>query len=458
MTKQVIRLGGGSAYEMDRIPPSVLLAEKGQLDYLCLDTLAERTLGLAQQRKSANPAKGYNPMLERRVKALWPPCSKNGVKIISNMGAANPEAATARTLEIIQQIGTKSAKVATILGDDVRDIIKEINPKLWETGKPVKQLLDYIESDLVAANVYLGAEPIVEALEKGADVVIGGRLSDDALFLAPMIYEFGWKADDWVKKGRGTVITHLLECSAFCSGGVFADPPYKVVLGLNNIGYPIAEVDKNGDGIITKVDGTGGLVTPATCKEQLIYEVHDPANYLTPDVTADFRNVTFRQARKDRVKVAGGSGKERPPTLKVTLGVWEGYIGEGQVGYAGADAYEHARLCVEEMIKPFLEELKAKNEITETRIDYIGVNSLFGPAAPEPKMPPNEVRLRVAARCKTREMAQFIGVEVGNFALMGPIGWGGATARAIPILGLFSASIPREAVKPRVIVKEVKVR
>ena len=455
MANRTIRIGGGGAWELDLIPPAVLLAEQGKLHYLCSDALAERTLGIAHQRKTDDPQKGYNPLLEERVSALWPPCAKNGVKLISSMGAANPGAAAIKVLEVLREMGEGSAKVAAILGDDVRDIIKELNPRIWETGQSLSELIESLGSDLVSANAYLGSAPIVQALKKGADIVITGRCSDPALFLAPMIYEFGWEEDDWDLKGAGTVIGHLLECSVQCTGGYFADPPYKVVPRIGDIGFPIAIVEENGHGVVTKLEGTGGLVTPATCKEQLLYEVHDPANYITPDVVADFSNVRLKQIRKDMVRVSGGKGRQRPEMLKVTLGFWEDWIGEAQLGYAGPDAYEHAKFVVDEMIQPMLQDMKTKYEIGEVRIDYIGVNSLFGAAAPAPQAPPNEVRIRVAVRCKNREIGERIGMEMMNIGIFGPIGWGLATSAVTPTLGVYSTLIPREMVTPQVLLHHV---
>jgi len=455
MPKKSIRIGCGGAWEYDLIPPAVEMAEKGDLQYLCAEHLAERTLGLAQQRKAEDPSKGYNPLLDKRIKALWPVCSKNGIKFISNMGAANPLGAAAKTLETIRDLGLKNAKVAAVAGDDVRDAIKDVNPRIWETGKPLNDLSDRLGKDLVSANAYLGAEPIVEALAAGADIVLTGRCADPAIFIAPMIYEFGWDMNDWARLGGGTVFGHLMECSVQSTGGYFADPPYKTVPNIKDIGFPLAEVEENGQGIITKVKGTGGMVTPATCKEQLLYEVHDPGNYITPDVIADFSEVLFEQIQPDVVRVSDGKGKNRPEMLKATIGFWEDWVGEAQVGYACPDAYKRAQYVVKEMIQPMLSEMESDGHIGETRIDYIGVNSHFGPAAPEPEASMNEVRIRVAARCKTREAAEQIGIEMMNIGIFGPIGWGLATSNVIPTLGVYSALIPRELVKPHVIFPEL---
>jgi hypothetical protein len=246
-----------------------------------------------------------------------------------------------------------------------------------------------------------------------------------------------------------------MECSVQSTGGYFADPPYKNVPNIKDIGFPLVVAEENGEGVITKVEGTGGMVTPATCKEQLLYEVHDPRNYMTPDVIADFSEVLFKQEKPDVVRVGGGKGKKRPEMLKATIGFWEDWVGEAQVGYACPDAYERAQYVVKKMIQPMLSDLESDGQIGETRIDYIGVNSHFGPAAKEPETPMNEVRVRVAARCKTKETAEQIGIEMMNIGIFGPIGWGLATSNVIPTLGVYSTLIPRELVKPRVVFPEL---
>jgi Acyclic terpene utilisation family protein AtuA len=282
---RTIRIGSGAGYSGDRIEPAVELAEKGEIQYLVFECLGERTVALAQQARMKNPDSGYDPLLEDRMLAVLPACAANGIKIVTNMGAANPAAAARKTSEIANSLGLSSLKIAAVIGDDVLDACKNGDLPIMEFDGTIKQL----GNRLISANAYLGAEPIAQALGRGADIVITGRASDPALFLAPMIHAFGWAMNDWNLLGRGTVAGHLLECAGQITGGYFADPPYKDVADLARLGFPIGEIGEDGSLVITKVADSGGAVTARTCKEQLLYEVHDPTRYIQPDVTADFR-------------------------------------------------------------------------------------------------------------------------------------------------------------------------
>jgi hypothetical protein len=328
---RTIRIGSGAGYSGDRIEPAVELAEKGDIQYLVFECLGERTVALAQQARMKNPDSGYDPLLEERFRAVLPVCASKGIKIVTNMGAANPLAAARKTAEIARSIGLPSLKIAAIVGDDVLDACKDGDLKIMEFDGTIKQL----GNRLLSANAYLGAEPMAEALTGGADVVITGRASDPALFLATMIHAFGWAMDDWNLLGQGTVAGHLLECAGQITGGYFADPGYKDIPDLARLGFPIGEVGEDGALVITKVAGSGGAVTAQTCKEQLLYEVHDPTQYIQPDVVADFSQVKVEEIAADRVRVSGGRGTERTGTLKVSVGYVDSYIGEGQISYAG---------------------------------------------------------------------------------------------------------------------------
>src|SRR5436305_13816497 len=281
---RTIRIGSGAGYSGDRIEPAVELAEKGEIDYLVFECLGERTVALAQQARMKNPDAGYDPLLEERMRAVLPVCAAKGIKVVTNMGAANPHAAARKAADIARSLGL-SLKMAAIVGDDVLDACKDGDLPIMEFDGTIKQL----GNRLLSANAYLGAAPMAEALSSGADVVITGRASDPALFLAPMIQAFGWAMDDWDLLGQGTVAGHLLECAGQITGGYFADPPYKDVEGLARLGFPIGEVASDGSLVVTKVAGSGGAVTARPCKGQLLYEVHDPTRYIQPDVTADFR-------------------------------------------------------------------------------------------------------------------------------------------------------------------------
>ena len=436
-----VRLGAGAGYSGDRIEPAVELAQFGKLDYLIFECLAERTIALAQQARRQHPELGYDPLLEARMRAVLPLAVKGGVRIISNMGAANPLGAARKTAQIAQELGLGKLKIAAVSGDDVLDQVKQGHFRFVESGDDVAAYQDRI----VSANAYLGATPIVEALGAGADIVLTGRVADPSLFTAPLIHEFGWRMDDWTTLGQATVVGHLLECAGQVTGGYFADPGFKDVPDLARLGFPIGEVSADGAVVMTKVAHAGGLVTEATCKEQLIYEIHDPRRYLQPDVVADFSEVRVAQDGQDRVRVSGGQGTERTETLKVSVAYIDGYIGEGQISYGGPGAVERARLALEVV----RERLALTGVATrELRLDLIGLDSLYGDTAREERGEPYEVRLRVAARTQTLEQAIRIGNEVETLYTNGPAGGGGATRSAREVIAVQSVLLPRTEVRP----------
>ena len=276
------------------------------------------------------PRRGYNALLERRMRALLPACRASGTVIITNMGAANPRAAAERTRDVARTLGISGLKIACIEGDDVTKLVQPDQPFMDEPGT-----LADIGRPVVGMNAYLGADAIIPALEAGADVVIGGRLADPSMYLAPLMRHYGWQNSELAKLGAGTLVGHLMECGMQITGGYFADPGIKDVPDLADCGYPIAEVSADGSAVITKLPETGGRVNEATVKEQLLYEVHDPASYLTPDVTADFSRVTVKNLGEDRVRVEGAAGRARPEKLKVTVGFDAGVLAEAGVSYAG---------------------------------------------------------------------------------------------------------------------------
>ncbi len=445
-----VRIGSGAGYSGDRVEPSIELIKKGNLDYISYECLAERTIAIAQQSKLADPTKGYDGLLEYRMERALPVAYENKVKIITNMGAANPIAAAKSVQKIANDLGLKGMKIAAVTGDDVfekMDDLKDI--VVWETGKP----LEALDGEVVSANAYLGVKGILEALEKGADVVITGRVSDPALFLAPLIHEFGWAMDDYEKLGRGTLVGHLLECGGQVTGGYYADPGVKDVPEPWNIGFPIAEVDAEGNLILTKLEDTGGVLTPDTCKEQMIYEIHDPANYITPDCVADFSKVSFTEIAQDTVAVKGGSGKAETDTFKVSVGYKDCFIGEGEISYGGPNCLKRAELALE-IVKHRLALVGV--EYDEIKYDMIGVNSLFPEATVDYSAEPNEVRVRVAARTKTRGQAVMIGNEVETLYTNGPAGGGGASKKVSEIVSVASLLIPKDSVQVNVTVLEVE--
>lgn len=439
---RTLRIGAGAGFSGDRIEPAVELAEKGELDFLVFECLAERTIALAQLARMADPNAGYDPMLERRMRAVLPSCAARGTRIISNMGAANPLAAARKVREIANELGLENLKVAAVTGDDVIDAVIEGGFVLDETGQPA----DVLGDRLISANAYIGVSPIVSALQAGADIVLTGRASDPAMFLAPLVHGFGWSMDDWARLGRGTVVGHLLECAGQITGGYFADPGYKDVADLARLGFPLAEVSADGDAVITKLAGTGGQVTRATCIEQLLYEIHDPARYAQPDVIADFSGVTVVEDGPDRIRISGGTGTPRSGKLKVSVGYDDGWMGEGQISYAGPGAEARGRLAIE-----LLEtRLATYGPVTsETRGELIGVDAILGNGVTQ-TCSPREVRVRFAARCSSREDALRIGEEVESLYLNGPSGGGGATRSARQILGVASTLIPEHLVETKI--------
>jgi hypothetical protein len=440
---RTIRIGSGAGYSGDRIEPAIELAEKGDIQYLVFECLGERTVALAQQARMKNPESGYDPLLEERMRAVLPLCAARGIKIVTNMGAANPEAAARKTADIAKSLGLSALKIAAIVGDDVLDACKDGDLPIMEFDGTIRQL----GNRLLSANAYLGAEPMAQALTAGADIVITGRASDPALFLAPMIHAFGWAMDDWNLLGQGTVAGHLLECAGQITGGYFADPGYKDVADLARLGFPIGEVGEDGSLVITKVTGSGGAVTAQTCKEQLLYEVHDPEKYFQPDVVADFSQVKVEEIGPDRVRVSGGRGAKRTDTLKVSVGYVDSYIGEGQISYAGPGALARGRLALE-IVR---ERLKLTNVATsELRFELVGVDSLHGPEVSARASEPYEARVRVSGRTENLREAVRIGNEVETLYTNGPAAGGGAWKSARDVVAVASVLLPRELAKPQV--------
>ena len=440
---RTIRVGSGAAWWGDRVSPAALNAERGELDYLCFETMAEATISAAQVRSRRDPSfPGYDTYLDDRMRAVLPACMQQGTRIISNQGWINPEGAAKRIVELLQELGISGVKVAAVNGSLITDRALELTDTILENGEPTATL----GSTLISAEAYMGAEPIVEALKNGAQIVVTGRVADPSIFMAPMMHEFGWDPLDHDHLGAGNGLGHLLECGAQVTGGYFCDPGFKDVEQPWNLGFPIAEVNEDGSAILTKTPGTGGAVNVRTVKEQLLYEVHDPANYITPDVVVDFTTVNLEEVGQDRVRVSNISGKPRTPTLKVSLGCTEGFIGEDMFFYAGPGALRRAELA-----KRVLEErFKIVGlQADEYRVDFLGMNAIHGGATPDTAPEPYEIAVRVAARTKTRQEAEKVGREVDGMAVSGI----GHTGKRVPhqdrtreIIGVWSSLVPRDKV------------
>ncbi|HRO82279.1 MAG TPA: DUF1446 domain-containing protein [Alicycliphilus denitrificans] len=437
---KLLRIGSGAAWWGDRVEPAALNAERGDLDYLCFETMAEATVSAAQVRARRDPSfPGYDTYLDDRMRAVLPACMRRGTRIVSNQGWINPQGAARRIVELLRELGIRGVKVAAVGGSLITDRVLELAPTILENGQPTATLKD----TLISAEAYMGAEPIVQALREGAQIVVTGRVADPSLFLAPMMYEFGWDPLDHERIGAGSGIGHLMECGAQVTGGYFADPGLKDVPEPWNLAFPIAEVDAQGNVTLSKVAGTGGAITAQTVKEQMLYEVHDPAHYITPDVVVDFTRARIEPLGPDRVRVTGLTGTPRTPTLKVSMGCTEGFIGEDMFFYAGPGALRRAQLA-----KKILEERFkiVKLDAEEVRIDFLGLNAIHGAATPPDAPEPYEVAVRVAARTRTREEAVKVGREVDGMAVSGV----GHTGKRVPhqertreVIGVWSSLVPR---------------
>ena len=434
----LLRIGCAAGFSGDRVdaaaPVVDALIAAGGPAVLIFETLAERTLALAQLARRANPEAGYEPLLAELLRPVLARCLRHGVRIVSNFGAANPLGAARRIAALAAELGLPAPRIAVVHGDDVsgaehRALLRQLIPgdRPW-----------------VSANVYQGAEAIAQALREGAEIVVCGRVADPSLVVGPAMAHHGWATDDWPRLGRATMAGHLLECGAQVSGGYYADPGLKDVPGLATLGYPIAEIDGDGHCVITKPAGTGGVVNAHTVIEQLLYEVHDPAAYLTPDVVADLSAATVTDLGQDRVALRGVTGHARPDTLKANVCFETGWLAEGEIGYAGARAEGRARLAAQVL----RERLAGLGPL---RADLIGVASLFNDDAGQalahtPDGGARDVRLRVALRHTDRSSAERLTREVTALYTCGPAGGGGVRTSLRPTLGTVSCLLPRTAV------------
>jgi Acyclic terpene utilisation family protein AtuA len=449
LMESLVRIGCGAGFAGDRADASAaVIAELARFAgprFLMFETLAERTLALCQIERRRDPARGYSPAIERMLPQALGPCLANGIRIIGNFGGANPRTAGRRIAELARAAGFPDARIAVIEGDDLSETFSAEELRARE----LDGMLLSGKAPVVAANAYLGAGPIAQALDAGADVVITGRVADPALVLGPLVHAFGWDWADWHRLAAGTLAGHLLECGAQVTGGYFADPGVKDVPDLAEIGYPIAEVAPAGTFVITKPRGTGGMVDRRTVTEQILYEVHDPAAYFTPDVTLDITAVELTDDGRDRVCVAGARGHRRPDRLKATVFVESGIMGEAEISYAGPNALARARLAAEVVTT----RLRRRAPDLQLRVDAIGRDSTFGALAAESATdapPPSEVRLRFAAQSARRDEVELLLDEVEALYCAGPAGGCGVRRHLAPRLRSASCLIERERVEPRV--------
>lgn len=446
----VLRIGCGAGFSGDRwdaaVPVVRTLRQLGGPAVLMFETLAERTLALAQLQRRQNPDAGWEPSLARFLRPVLADCVAAGIPIVGNFGAANPVGAAHQIQRLAQELGLPGLRVAVVEGDDLLAAL------------PSEQLAGMMPpalrgQPLVSANAYLGASEIADALRAGAQVVVTGRVADPALALGPMLAHFGWAADDWDRLAAGTMAGHLLECGAQVCGGYFADPGVKDVPDLAHVGFPIVEVQADGRFVVTKAADTGGCVDRRTVTEQLLYEIHDPAAYLTPDVVADVSQADVVVVGPDRVAVHGVRGHPRPTTLKATLCHEGGWLGEGEISYAGPNAAARARLAAD-VVRQRLQQLGLGH--LRLRVDLIGVASVL--ADDEGRWwaqhgactanPPDDVRLRVATASALRSEVEHMTREVLALYTCGPAGGGGVRTHITPRLGSDSCLVPRDWLQP----------
>jgi hypothetical protein len=442
MAKQSIRIGAGAGYAGDRWEPAVELIEKGGVDYIVFECLAERTIARETLARRGDPERCYNPRLEARMADVLPALAAHGTRLVTNQGAANPLGAARKTCEIAAAAGYSELRCAVLLGDDVTELVTaRPELRLLETGEPVESIAPRI----AAANAYLGADAVRDALATGAEVVMTGRVADPSLFIGPMLHELGWSYDDYGMLAQATAAGHLLECAGQVTGGYFADPGPKDVPGLARLGFPFADIGRDGAVSLGKVAEAGGRVDLRTCKEQLLYEVHDPSAYITPDCVLDITGIALRQEAEDRVAVEGARAAPRTPSYKVSIGYLDGYLGEGQLSYGGPNAVARARLAGE-IVKQRLRLRGLRYD--ELKVELIGIDSLHGPGDGRPE--PYEVRLRVVGRTPSRRLAEEIGWEVEALYTNGPQGGAGDFRQVREVLAVQSVLLPRELVRTRV--------
>ncbi len=450
-----ILVANGQGFWGDSILGPIRLVNEGPLDYLTLDYLAEVTMSIMQKLKSRNPEMGYATDFVEMIRRVLPECRKKGIKIVANAGGVNPQACRRAVANVIRELGLSGIRVGIVEGDDIlddlRSLIDEGEPfKNMDNGEPLEPYLDRV----VTANVYIGAEPIVEALRQGADIVITGRATDPSVVLAPMIYEFNWPMDDMDLMAAGTIAGHIVECGAQCTGGNFVH--WRDIPDMSRIGYPVIEARSDGTFSVTKHEGTGGRVTRETVTSQLVYEMGDPGCYITPDCIADFTSIELKDAGHDRVDISGIKGRSATDTYKVSIAFREGYKILGQLTVAGPDAVEKARLCADIVFdRAALDGVEFDEQ--ERFVEIVGTNVCHAGIADAPAEPA-EVILRIGARSDDRDKLNRLGMEIVPLVTSGPpgvTGFAGGRPKATEIISYWPALIRKDKVTTRVSVEEV---
>ena len=451
----MIRIANGQGFWGDSLEAPVEQVRRGPIDYLTLDYLAEVTMSILQKQRSRDPKTGYARDFVDMIARVLPDLKQRRIRVIANAGGVNPTACKDAVLDVAKRQGIQM-RVATVAGDDIMDrldsfLSRGIELKNMDTGEP----LAAIRANVQSANVYFGAWPVVDALAQGAEIVITGRVTDTGLALAPMIHEFGWKADDWNRLSAGTIAGHSIECGAQSTGGN-CQVDWETIPHLEDIGYPIVEAEPDGTFCLTKHAGTGGRVTVASVKEQLLYEMGDPHEYITPDCVADFTTIHLDQAGPDRVRFSGIRGRPATEFYKVSISYSAGFKAIGSMVYAWPDAYKKAR-AADQILRQRLERIGLRFEAMRT--EFLGANACHGIAAAEPspevaaQLP--EVVLRIGVRSENRAAVERFTKELAPLALNGPpvvTGLGGGRPRVEEVVAYWPALIPKREVTPEVTV------
>jgi hypothetical protein len=452
--KDKIRIASGQGFWGDLQSAPYDQVTKGPIDYIVMDFLAEVTMSIMQKQKKRNPQLGYARDLVDIIEQILPVCLDKGIRIISNGGGVNPGGCRDAIFQSARNKGIKGLKIGTVLGDDILDNIDEFRRRgIMLNNMETGESLDAVRDRVMSANVYFGAWPIVEALRQGAQIVITGRTTDTGLTLAPMIHEFGWKEDEWDKLAAGTVAGHILECGGQASGGNFS-ADWRSVPDLAHIGFPIAEAYPDAEVVITKHENTGGLVSRQTVTEQLMYEIGNPAEYITPDCIADFTTIQLEDVAPNRVRMYGVKGKPATDFYKVSMSYLDGYTAIGTLTYAWPDALEKAK-AADQILRTRLADLGLKFD--EIRTEFVGFNSCHGPLAVMPNEI-NEVVLRIGVRGQDYKAVERFGMEIAPLILTGPpavTGFAGGRPKPSEVIAYWPALIPKTAVQPLVHVAEV---
>ena len=453
--KDKVLIANGQGFWGDSILGPIRLVNEGPLDYLTLDYLAEVTMSIMQKLKSRDPGKGYATDFVEMCRRVLPTCHEKGIKIIANAGGVNPIACREALAGVIRELGLTGMKIGIVEGDDILNDLESLIEggeefKNMDNGQPLKPYLNQVKT----ANVYIGAEPIVEALQQGADIVITGRATDPSIVLAPMMYEFGWSMEDMDMLAAGTIAGHIVECGAQCTGGNYVH--WKEIPDMAKIGYPVIEANPDGTFAVTKHEGTGGRVSVETVTSQLVYEMSDPANYITPDCIADFTSIQLNQDGPDRVAVSGIKGRLATDTYKVSISFHEGYKIISQLTVAGPDAVEKAKLCADIVFDRVAMDGVSFTE-EEKFIEILGTNACHAGIVPAPEEPA-EVILRIGARSNDKSKLNRLGMEIVPLVTSGPpgvTGFAGGRPKATEIISYWPALLSKGKIQTKVSVEEI---